>query len=100
MLDYVLVDSLDERIIRGWRKMRRFRVWGWRSHRPAWRVYSLLKQVIMDILDRLEPRQAPVMDMVCFVVEDHEFIEIPDNLGKITFESVVAPVGFYQGNNP
>ena len=66
MLDYVLVDGLDERIIRNCLdEDSAVFVFGVAITSTCIEIYISLKQVVMDIQDGLEPRQTLIMDMVC-----------------------------------
>ena len=37
----------------------------------------------MDVLDGLEPRHALVVDVMCFVVENGQFLDLADDLSKV-----------------
>jgi hypothetical protein len=52
-----------------------------------------LEHLVVDVLDRLEPRHLGIVDVVRFVIEDGEFFDFPHDLAEVGF----AVGGFSRG---
>ena len=85
VLDHVLADRLDERVVRHGLHEDRAVVVARRGgdvdlQREA-RI--LLEHPVMDVLDALEPRHPGIVDVVRLVVEDGQFRDVADDFAQI-----------------
>ena len=85
VLDHVLVDGFDERVV-GHRLdedrtvvVSRCGCYVHLQRQPA----VFLQHPVMDVLDRLEPGHLRVVDVVRLVVEDGQFIDVADDLAQV-----------------
>jgi hypothetical protein len=85
MLDDVLMNRLDQRVIGNGLNEDRAVVVLWRgSDINLYRQLTvLLQHVVMDILDALKPGHARVVDVVGLVIEDGQFIDLADDLAEV-----------------
>jgi hypothetical protein len=85
MLDDVLVDGLDERIVgNGLDEDGTVVVARGGGHIDLQREAAiLLEHLVVDVLDGFEPRHAGIVDVVCLVVEDGEFLDLADDFAEV-----------------
>ena len=87
MLDHVLSDRLDQRVVADrLHEDRAVVVARRRRHVHLQRQAAvLLQHPVVDVLDALEPRHARVVDVVGLVVEDGEFLDLAHDLAEVGF---------------
>ena len=85
MLDDVLMDRLDERVVGDRLDEDRAVVVPRRGGHVNLKRKPpiLLQHAVMDVLDRLEPGHAFVVDVVRLVVEHREFVDFADDLAEV-----------------
>ena len=98
MLDDVLMDRLDQRIIANRLDENRAVVVARRGgHVHLQRQAAIfLQHPVVDVLNGFEPRHFRIVDVVGFVVEHGEFVDFADDFAKIGF----AVGGFADGLRP
>ena len=98
MLDHVLGDGLDQRVVAHGLHEDRAVVMARRGryiHLDG-QTQVFLQQLMVNVLDALEPGQAVVVDVVRFVIEHGEFIDLSHDLAQVG----VAVRGLADGLGP
>lgn len=85
MLHDILRDRFDQRVVAdGLNEDRAVVVPRRRRHVDLQcELQILLQQLVVDVLNRFEPRQLVVVDMVRLIIEDGEFVDLAHDLAKI-----------------
>ena len=85
MFDYVLMDCLDEGVIRHRLNENRAVIVARRcSDINLERQTSILLQhSVMDILNRLEPRHLGIVNVMGFIIEDGKFLDLADDFPQV-----------------
>jgi hypothetical protein len=85
VLDDILVDGFDQRIVRhGLHKNRAIVMPGRSCHIDLQgEAAVLLQHLVVNVLNGLEPRHLGIVNVMRLVIEDGQFLDFADNLAKV-----------------